>query len=36
MSHTIRHVSFGKSVPGKEHPLDGHTEVAMEGMSFIN
>jgi len=31
MTHNIRHISFGKSVPGKTNPLDSHSEVATEG-----
>lgn len=31
MTHNIRHISFGKSLPEKSNPLDNHSEVATEG-----
>lgn len=31
MSHTIHRLSFGHDFPGREDPLDGHTEVVERG-----
>jgi len=31
LSHTINHLSFGESIPGKSNPLDGVTTIAEKG-----
>ncbi|XP_071037746.1 endoplasmic reticulum-Golgi intermediate compartment protein 3 isoform X2 [Parasteatoda tepidariorum] len=31
LTHMIKHLSFGKTIPGKTNPLDGTTQVANEG-----
>ncbi|XP_059480695.1 endoplasmic reticulum-Golgi intermediate compartment protein 3 [Neocloeon triangulifer] len=36
MSHTIRHLSFGQSIRGKDGPLDNHKEIASEGSTMFH
>ena len=35
LTHTIRHLSFGRNVPGKTDPIDGVTSVAEKGSEMF-
>jgi hypothetical protein len=32
LTHRIRHLSFGRNIPGKSNPLDGSAQIAEEGI----
>jgi hypothetical protein len=36
MTHTVRHLSFGRNVPGKTDPMDGVEGVAEKGSEMFN
>jgi hypothetical protein len=35
-SHRIRHLSFGKNIPGKTNPIDGTDVITHEGKAALS
>jgi hypothetical protein len=35
-SHRIRHLSFGKNIPGKTNPIDGTDVITHDGKAALN